>query len=233
MLTHAYLDQLRIRWMTRATDRANAPAPVRTLAMSWPDTLTGGTMGDFYYVDTIVDDPSTAPFGPVLSRDNMLVDPRFTNKPLWVMARLEVDEATKYGRQDPRTVQPFYVSSARSGGVTIITVHRGDEDAWCVGQMILQPSPAWLITYEVAGVLLTAAPDSFMWNVPDEEIELTVSGLVPGGFMLHGVRLESLGVPLWTRAWHVGQQLPDGPYGQLVLTNRNASLTVSPILDCP
>ena len=238
MVTHTELHQVRIRWITRANDRQTTPAPTRDVAMGWEDSESGMVEGDFRYIDTVVADPDAAILGPVLARDNPLMDTDFSNQPLWVMARLEVDEANKYGQPAAGTARPFYVSSERAdhddGGATRFTVYRGDEDAWCVGQMALQPSPSWLITYEVAGVLLTAPVDSFSWNVPDESIELVISSLVAStGFVVHSIRMESSGSPRWTRAWNTGQQLPDGSYGELVLTNRGATLTVDPVLHCP
>ena len=232
--THTELHQVRIRWITRANDRDTMPAPTRAVAMAWDDSESGMVEGDFRYIDTIVADPDAAILGPVLARDNPLMDTGFSDKPLWVMARLEVDEANKYNQSASGTVRPFYVSSERAGGATRFTIYRGDEDAWCVGQMVLQPSPSWLITYEVAGVLLTDPVDSFSWNVPNESIELVISSLVAStSFVVHSIRMESSGSPRWTRAWNTGQQLPDGSYGELVLTNRGATLTVDPILHCP
>ena len=60
--------------------------------------------GDYTYYDTIVAMPDMATSGMVEEHDVELVNAVFANKPLWVIARLEVDDATKYLLPDPLTL---------------------------------------------------------------------------------------------------------------------------------
>ena len=89
--------------------------------------------------------------GPVVLFDQSLMDVNFADAALWVMARLEVDDLMKEGQPAPGSFTPFYVMVQRDASQTAFTLFRGSEDLWCVGQMILQPTPTWEVIITVGG----------------------------------------------------------------------------------
>ena len=229
---HVYLDQARTRWIARV-DGLNAPAPNKADADAWAESTGRVVVGDFQYVDTISRNPSPVLLGPALLRDQMLTDLNFVGITLWAMARLEVDDQLKDSLPAPGTFSPFYVLAQRDTSQTALTLFRGSDDDWCVGQMALQPNQSWEVIVTVAGVQgLHAIP--FQYNVADESITLVLTTIVAQfGFILHAVNFLSDGSILLRRGWGSPPELPAGLFGPFVITNTDTTLIVDPILHCP
>ena len=242
---HRYFEQIRIRWITKqGTDRSTTPAPTRSEAMDWEDSdvLVDAPGGVFQYVDSVVDAMGQVLFGPVLYRDNDLpldARPGFVDKPLWAMARLEVDEDDKYGREDPRVYTPFYISSERDASGAILRLHKGDDDfvpedeRWCVGAMLMLTNRQWLLEITVGG---TRSEHALVphYDIGSETVTFELAAAVgQAGFILHEVNLLAEGRSRWTYTWaDPGQELPAGAYGQTALTQTGAMITVDSSVLC-
>ena len=230
---HVYLDQVRTRWVSRV-DKLSAPAPDKAEADAWAESTNRAVVGDFQYVDTISRSPSPVLLGPVVLRDQMLADPNFADAALWVMARLEVDDQLKDSAPAVGTFSPFYVLAQRDTSQTVLTLFRGSDDVWCVGQMALQPNPSWEVIVTVAGTQdLFAVPFEYHIDADGESIVLVLTTIVAQfGFILHAVNFLSDGNILFRRAWTSIPELPAGPFGPFVITNTDTALIVDPILHC-
>ena len=229
---HVYLEQVRTRWVARV-DKGNGPAPDKATADAWAESTNRVVVGAFQYIDVISRNPSPALFGPVVLFDQMLNNPNFADATLWVMARLEVDDALKDGAPAPGTFSPFYVLTQRDSSQTVFSLFRGSDDEWCVGQMALQPSPSWEVAVTVAGIQdLYVIP--FQYQVATESIDLVLTTVVAQfGFILHAVNFVSDGNILLRRTWNSPPEFPAGQFGPFVITNTDTTLTVDPILNCP
>ena len=229
---HVYLDQVRTRWVARV-DKSNGPAPNKAAADAWAESTNRAVVGAFQYIDVISRNPSQIEFGPVVLFDQMLDNPNFADATLWVMARLEVDDALKDSAPAPGTFSPFYVLTQRDSSQTVFSLFRGSEDEWCVGQMALQPDPSWEVVVTVAGIQdLYTIP--FQYQVATESIDLVLTTVVAQfGFILHAVNFVSDGSILFRRAWNSPPEFPAGSFGPFVITNTDTTLIVDPILNCP
>ena len=229
---HIHLDQARTRWIARL-DKHSGPAPAKDEAEEWAESTDRVVIGDFQYVDVISRRPSQVILGPVVLFDQLLMDVNFANAALWVMARLEVDDLAKGGQAAPGSFTPFHVILQRDASQTAAILFRGSDDLWCVGQMLLQPTPTWEVIITVAGIQdLYAVP--FQWNIIDESITLNLTTIVGhAGFILHAVNYLSDGNILFRREWNSPPVLPASSFGPFVITNTDTTLIVDPILNCP
>ena len=86
---HHALHQVRIRWISRAS---GIGIPPYNDAGEWPETQTVETMDNFEYLDRVIADPDMVTSGMVTLLDQMLEQIGWAGRPLWVMARLEVED---------------------------------------------------------------------------------------------------------------------------------------------
>ena len=230
--SHIHLEQVRTRWIARV-DKRSSPAPEKAEAEEWTESADRIIIGDFQYVDVISRTPSQITLGPVVLFDQLLNDINFADAALWVMARLEVDDLLKTSQPAPGSFTPFHVIVERDASQTVVTLVRGSEDLWCVGQMALQPTPTWEVVVTVAGIQdLYQVP--FQWDIIDESITLNLTTIVGhAGFILHAVNYLSDSNILFRREWNSPPVLPASSFGPFVITNTDTTLIVDPILNCP